>query len=107
MRATMGSRGRKSGAELLTEAVHGKRDADPVVAVIDSTRQRLLAPSSMSPQAKTLFDEIVTHCDARHVRPAERPLLMQYVHALLLGSTTPIKSAKTATLARAIGNTLR
>src|SRR5262245_59358839 len=68
----MAQRGRKSAAAALG------------VVVINTEAQRLKPPANLPDEAKTLFNEIVQACDPRHFRPAERPLLLAYVRALLI-----------------------
>lgn len=68
----MGSRGRKSTAELSVIAVDGKPS-------------RLEPPASLSEAERTIFTALVASCDPRHFQASDLPLLVRYCEACTLG----------------------
>jgi phage terminase small subunit len=68
----MGTRGRKSAAELSVIAVDGKPP-------------RLEPPVSLSEAERTIFTALVAACDTRHFQASDLPLLVRYCEACALG----------------------
>ena len=67
--------GRKGINELMTPNLNGEVS-------------RVIAPASMTPSAKKLFNEIVNACAPDHFRDYEIPLLASYVTTTLMARAT-------------------
>jgi hypothetical protein len=80
--ANMLQRGRQSRASVVT------------FPVVDLDQTRLVAPSWLSRDERKLFCELVGSTRARHFTPADEPLLVAYVQAVLLGRRAIKKAGK-------------
>ena len=67
----MVQRGRRSSSDLSTLRVDGRPS-------------RIDPPESLTEPERILFCELVSNCEPEHLRPADQPLLLAYIQAILV-----------------------
>jgi hypothetical protein len=77
----MGSRGKRSNAEVVTLNIQG-------------TPARLVAPSGLTAAERKLFTEIVADCHPKHFVKSDLPLLVSFIQSTLISRSAATKLAR-------------
>jgi len=84
-----------------------------MVPNINGEAPRIVAPSTLTPREKKVFNEIVAACSPQHFRTSDIPLLQSYVTATLTARATANKPKmfavfeKAARLQKSLATSLR